>query len=400
MSIVGERVIRNVRINGFPNGQPDYAAMHQSEIDAEVSSTMKGWPRRFGVKLFAATPPKELPPLGNLAHLRMFLTPDDLFAWFHETCKVEWKNDTLTFTKEEGSQSTVSRSQFFSHLCATATPTYQAIERFPHLPPRLNHFYLPHELPKADGTALKEYIDHLNPDTDADADLLVAALMTPGWGGPPGSRPAFVIRSDHGRGVGKSSTAELICDIWGTALELNDKDSFRTIRAALMNDHRTGLRCIRIDNLTAKLENSGLAGLITAKRVAGHILYKGQGDYPNNLTVFITANTPRLSLDLIDRCVPIHIGPKQKAPQWQIWVEKFVRKRRPALIADIMQKIGQGGKLIPIDAGDSRWAAWEEAILSRFQNGQSLVTLIATRKATLVAQSGGGITKKMEFPDA
>lgn len=399
MSIVGEKLIRNVRESGFSSGgHPEYAALYQYEIDGELKHTLKGWPRRFGVKLFAAMPPKDLPPLGDPAHLRMLLTSDDLFAWFHEICKVKWRNDALTFTPEEGSQSTVSRNQFFSHLCATATPTYQAIERFPHLPLRPDHFYLPAKLPRADGTALQEFIDHLNPDTPADADLLVAALLTPGWGGPPGSRPAFVIRSDHGRGVGKSCTTELICDIWGTALELNDKDSFRVIRSALMNDHRTGLRCIRIDNLETKLENSGLAHLITSKRVTGHILYKGQGDYPNNLTVFITANTPRLSLDLIDRCVPINIGPKQKAPTWQIWVEEFVRNRRPALIADIMQRLSQRGKLITIDAGDSRWAAWEQAILSRFQSGQSLVTLIAARKAALTAQSGGGITKKLEFP--
>ena len=50
--------------------------------------------------------------------------------------------------------------------------------------------------------------------------VLLAMILTPGWGGPYGKRPAFVC-SAADRGYGKTTVAEVGTKIWGGHISIN-----------------------------------------------------------------------------------------------------------------------------------------------------------------------------------
>ena len=110
-----------------------------------------------------------------------------------------------------------TRSEVFNHL-PRVVQEYAAVESLPHPPPMDGHYYACREYPPGDGSRLRELIDRFSPETDVDRDLIVAAFVTPFWGGHGGTRPAFCLTSDAGRGCGKSKLAAFIADLAGGAL--------------------------------------------------------------------------------------------------------------------------------------------------------------------------------------
>ena len=317
--------------------------------------------------------------------VRIISSTEDLFAWSHERLRLHWISGREVVDRDTGDALTpVGRSEFYAHCKNSIEPAYWGIELMPHEPIIDDYLYIHGDLPESDGTALAEISEKLNFATEDDHDLMLAALMTPAWGGPPGARPAFVfmnaMASQIGVGAGKSSTASLMASLWGGYVSIRGEDQWSDVTKRLLSDDGLSKRCVLIDNIKGSLSSAQLESGITATDIDGHRMYHGQARRRNTLVWFLTANSPDLSRDLADRCVLIHVGPPKHASDFAEWADHFVRNRRAALISDVIAKMkGQGE--CSIDSGNrDRWSLWQRAILSRFKNGNKLCQIIRDRR--------------------
>ena len=328
----------------------------------------KGYPRRVGSILFAECDP---PPVGELptaGSIRYISNEASFFAYLMRECDIRWSSRECADKDTNAKRNPATKKEIFEYASAEAKPQYKSVELLPHYPEIDGVYYAQCQLPEPTGEALEELIERLNPETDIDRQLMIAALVTPAWGGDAGTRPAFVFTSTHGRGVGKTTTASLICDIWGGAPSITEREDWEAVRSRLLSDESLSQRCVLIDNLKTRLSRSGLEGAITATTIDGKKMYKGQFSRPNNLTWFITANSPSLSRDLAERAVIIKLGEAQHASDFADWKSKFLKEKRPQLIADIIDWLSKqkNGKLN--SSRMDRWASWQRAILERFEN--------------------------------
>src|SRR5581483_8951635 len=91
---------------------------------------------------------------------------------------------------------------------------FEAVEAFPHHPPRPTHYYMLPTVTGGDGTKLAKLLDFFKPASGVDHDLLHAFFLSLFWGGSPGSRPAYLFTANKddpqgGRGIGKSKVAQM-----------------------------------------------------------------------------------------------------------------------------------------------------------------------------------------------
>jgi len=282
----------------------------------------------------------------------------------------------------------VNRAELVAHLRARPAATFDDLATLPHHPEVAGTFYTGPKLPKPNPARLTEFIDHLNPDTDTDKALLEAALLTPGWGGPCGARPAFVLASDHGRGSGKTITAESIASIWGGSIDCNvsTRDGIDRLRQRLLHDDKAARRVVLLDNLKGTTNSAEIESLITAGEIQGHKLYSGDASRPNRLSWFITANKPHMSRDLADRSAIVRIG-KPKRADFAGWASEFIERHRLELVATVIDRL-QGPPLcsIPADCRD-RWTAWQDAVLSRVRGGDAAAAAIIERRPSVDADA-------------
>jgi hypothetical protein len=346
-------------------------------IFGDLHQLTDGWPNRVNGRLFVIRFGDDEPSI------RMLDTVDSLFAWIYENVPhPHWHKENFADVATKEPVTPLSRREFFEYLKANAEPDYFSVERFPHEPRLPGTYYLDEhfEWPESDGGALADLRVHLNAETELDRDLLMAAAITPGWGGEPGCRPAFMLTSRHGRGVGKTETARLFAALWGGPVELNEREDWPTMAKAIMNDKDAGRRCILIDNIKRHLGSGGLESLITADEVSGHLMFVGYRKKPNFYVTYMTANTPRLSFDLIDRSVVIEIGPSRHDNDWKAWAVEFLRTRQSEFIRDCLEFLARPPRSkIPRHLLD-RWSPWQKSILARFPNGAELAAHIANQR--------------------
>jgi hypothetical protein len=210
--------------------------------------------------------------------------------------------------------------------------------------------------------------------------LLKAALVTPGWGGEPGCRPSWVLTSEFGRGTGKTATATAIGKVWGGVLSVKATEDFEQVTKRLLGDDGYGSRCILIDNIRGRLANGDLEGLITADSIDGWRPYHGQFSRPNYLTWYFTANSPRLSTDITQRAVVVHIGRPRHEQAFVEWANTFIRENQGRLIADIMAFLA-GPTLGQVSRERiDRWQSWQRGVLGKFANADDLAGLIIERR--------------------
>jgi hypothetical protein len=337
-----------------------------------IQESCGGWPRVVNSMLFA---PGDKPPMGELPSLgsiRFITNEAALFAYMMRGCDIRWTTRECLDKVTNAKRNPMTKKEMYEFVLAEATPQYQAVEVLPHTPSVPGIFYVECDLPEPVGEALAELVRRFNPETECDRQLMMAALATPAWGGPPGARPAFVFTSRHGRGVGKTTTASLICEIWGGAPSVSEREDWEAVRARLLSDEALAQRCVLIDNLKSRLSRGGLEGAITARSIDGKKMYKGQFTRPNLLTWFITANTPSLSRDLAERSIIINIGQAAHQSDFADWKEKFIKENRAQLISDIIGWLDADKKSSLSGPNLDRWSSWQRAILEQFENADEL----------------------------
>jgi hypothetical protein len=346
------------------------------EIAKTLYELTGGWPKRVGPNLFV--------DYGERG-LRYLPTPEALFSWLKEQIDVCWDNECL-HPLSLHPMTPVTAREFFIFL-QNSVEDFVSLEAVPHWPPikKPPVYYLQPDLPEPDMTALEEYMDHFNAETDDDRLIALAAAVTPAWGGPPGCRPAFVFTSKHGYGVGKTESANLIASIWGGAVELNEYDSWDKIQKAVMNDEMIGRRCMLFDNVKSQMSHSGLESLVTAGEVSGHIMWQGYRKRLNFFTVFVTANSAQLSRDLTDRAVVVNLGKPSYDANWKEWSIYFLRERKQQFISDALFFLASPPQCEIPDHALDRWASWERAVLSQFSKGARLIDRIKQTRALINA---------------
>ena len=341
---------------------------------AVLTDGVGNWPKSAGGMMFVQSNHPATDGLPDHRCVRFLKSSNALHAWIHEVADLHFARATHAL-KDGRRVSLVTKGEFFENV-VSMVERYSSVEMLPHVPKVDDIYYWPCNLPDSDGTALAELLDHLNPETETDRALMLAALMTPAWGGPPGTRPAFVFTSLHGRGSGKTKTVELFARIWGGAVSIGEDEDWEQVKTRLLSDDSFTRRIVIIDNIKGRLSRGGLEAAITSHSIDGRRLYVGQASRPNMITWYITANSPDLSRDLAERSVIIKVGQPQHAAAWTAWSEKFIATRRADVIADLLTILRRDPQFsISADVSD-RWRLWQTSILSRVPGGNDLARAI------------------------
>ncbi|GMV38778.1 MAG: hypothetical protein AMXMBFR64_04940 [Myxococcales bacterium] len=354
-----------------------------NEILRTLHQATGGWPRTINGLLFAHEPPASgtLPapdairPLNNDA---------ELFAWLKtKGTEVSWTGREVVQPSQLGTCAPVSRNELLAGARMASPARYVAAELLPHHPPRPLTFYSCGHIPSGNGKALDEFVGMLNPASDHDRDLLRALIVTLLWGGEPGARPGWVITSEHGVGTGKTTTAIAIAAIVGGCVGIRPNDDWAKTSERLLSDNALSKRVVLIDNLKGRLNSSEFESAITDGTINGKRMYHGDYERPNTLTWVFTVNIAELSRDLADRCVVVNIGRARHGVDFRGAAQAFLESRRYELVADILAHL-RAAPLDPITTDNAdRFQSWQQAVLSRFPNGNELAALAKERRPTV-----------------
>lgn len=262
----------------------------------------------------------------------------------------------------------VTKPEFLEVVVKCATQ-YEALEKFPHEPRIDDILYLHQDLPNATGEYLEAFLEFFTPATEKDADLIRALLLSTVWGGPPGSRPLFVIRGteddrERGIGVGKTTLAQLVARLSGGAIAASTVHSGDgRLVTRILSPAADGCRVVLMDNLKSfRLSSAEFESLVTAPVISGHRLYQGEARKPNNFTFCVTVNDPALSPDLADRAVIITLQRPDDRHRWTEEVSQFVKDHQWEIIADALQVLATD---VPLQECPFRFQTWAEQVLCR-----------------------------------
>jgi hypothetical protein len=94
--------------------------------------------------------------------------------------------------------------------------------------------------------------------------LLLSALLTIVWGGSPGGRPGFILTSSHGRGSGKTTTAEAMAHVFGGSINFTTEERDERLLSRLLSLDARHKRIVLFDNVKRTLSNPLIESLMTS----------------------------------------------------------------------------------------------------------------------------------------
>lgn len=355
----GNNMLTNQKVDRRKKGSSRRTPLSMAAIRQSLMALTGGWPRRVNGSLFVDDPDHGIAWLSSVQRLT---------GWLHQ------RIGKLEFHAGPGY---VAAGDLFSELQRTAE-LYKTIELFPHEPPVRDHYYRSFDLQPSTHNYVGQLLDRLEPATELDRDLILAAFVTPGWGGPYGARPAFLFTSDKGRGAGKSTLAKLVGEIWGGSITIRQKEDFGKAVTRLLSPGGRDKRIAIIDNVKSlRLSFAELEELITCSTISGHEMYNGEGSRPNTLCWYITLNGASLCKDMAQRCVPIKLGMSVKSGDWEESTLSFVKAHHASILGELLHFLRKPKSCLK---GYSRWGAWEAAVLSRLPNPSGAQQLILDRQ--------------------
>lgn len=302
------------------------------------------WPRRVGNRLF----------IHHQGRIHWLEKQDALFGWLgsvtHFPPQFSRNSDCHTM------------GQVFCELKRGAEE-YLAIEHLPHEPPIQNHYYACEPLEPGNGDALRGLIQRYNPATPIDEDLMAGMFATAVWGGRGGTRPAFLITAESGRGKGKSTLAHHVALLAGGGIDLSANEDIGITKQRLLSPEGLQKRVAILDNIKSlKFSWAELESLITSPTISGKALYIGEVSRMNNILWLITLNGVALSKDLAQRCVVIKLGDPSRQASWAEETVRYIEENRNDIIADCIALLRSERFPLP---RYSRWSSWERDVLER-----------------------------------
>lgn len=292
--------------------------------------------------------------------IKYIASADALFAWIALTSRqpVEW-------TKARGA---VSHAQFFQALMLSVR-NYEGIARAPHWPLRPEIFYINKPLPQLsaeDPSALEELVNRFSPAAPIYRTLIRAFFMSPMYYSASAPRPAWVIDSVDGKGVGKTTLVKLLAECYeespidiDTAAIKNDITSI--VKRLISSDGRSKRICL-LDNVQGTFRSPNLARLITATSVSGIAPYgRGEETRVNDLTYIITSNAASLDDDLAQRTYTIKLKRSVRAVTWEGDVRKHITANRERIYAEIIDRLAH--PKVQITTSKTRYPEFERTVL-------------------------------------
>lgn len=347
--------------NFTAGGQAFTSYTHKTmpELMGEIPALLDGWPKRSRASgLFTVSD-------GGQYGKQIVSLADStkLFGFFQDCGNVFWRVGEVK-DSNGNIYSPPTKDEFFEIAKSRMGEEYIGTSDLPQYPPIPGMYYLPLELPEPTGVVLQEFLDALNPATEKDRQLLLAALLTPGWGGPAGARPMFVITSDHGMGSGKTETAKALGRIWGGATPIQYEDNWSAVCKSIMSSDGWLSKCFLFDNIKGRFGGAAIESAVTSDRISGHRMYHGTVERYNDATFYLTFNVPELTRDLAARSVIIKIG-KQKRGQFVSWAKNFIEENQLQLVADLLALLRgpDQGEIKP--ENEDRWADWQRGVLRK-----------------------------------
>lgn len=329
------------------------------QIARDMSESLGGWPKRArSTGLFVTKETKR-----GTVEVWPLLSASQLFAAVHDRATLRWATGECE-AEDHGQRTAVTKGEFFDWMKDNAEPSFETVTNMPHVPERPGVYYMPCPLPPPTGEALRIFLNALNPATELDRTLMLAAMLTPGWGGPPGARPVFVFSSDHGQGSGKTETAKAIGRIWGGAIPLNYEDDWSTITKSITSSDDWLARVFLFDNVKGKFGGSAIEAAVTSERISGHKMYVGTVARPNDATFFITFNMPEMSRDLAQRAVIIKLGPPSTS-DFVEWSNRFITENRLQIMSDLLDILRRPEAGTIDYTNRDRWQAWQQHVLAK-----------------------------------
>lgn len=363
---------RNVIIANATPGEGGPSPLKAVDILERIANSSDHWPRRVGGCLM-------VPDSNDNTQVDIWDKngPARLFSWLKsEFQEVVWYTGKNLLTKEE-----------FYYYVRSHVRRHESIELTPHFPrfddknPPSYYYACPHEAwnyAKADGSKLTELLQMFNPATLEDYDLLKAMFLTLLWGGPPGDRPIFVITSDFGSGSGKSTVAYAAADLCCGYMDMQPNEDLTALKNRLLSPLGRSRRVAILDNVSAvKFQWELLESCVTQPEVTGKQMYVGEGTRPNTLIWFMTLNGISLGRDLSQRAVVIKVDKPKYATGWIKSLRTLVKSNRMAIWQDILKLLSSPSQKME---GASRWASWEQGVLSKIPNPDTLMNVIVDRQ--------------------
>jgi hypothetical protein len=334
------------------------APVPMAQILKRMRQATGDWPRRVGSVLFACEG-EGVSWLESTAALFGFLGS--------KAGIIPWYRGTGCHPKEEVYQE-VRR----------IAPAYFGVEVLPHEPHIEGLYYAHARVALGDGQTLERLIDRFKPATLIDRDLIKAAFVTLFWGGGGGTRPAFVITADSGRGAGKSKLAAMLGYLGGGVVELAADEDIEVIKQRLLSAEGVTKRVALIDNVKSRgWSSANLESLITTPVISGKRLYVGEATRLNVLTWVITLNGVSLGTDLAQRSAVIKLDKPERSGTWEEETYRFIDENRQKLIGDILGFLK--GERATLERY-SRWASWERGVLARLPEPADAQAVIAERQ--------------------
>lgn len=334
-------------------------AIDQMQIVNDTLKLFDNWPKRVGSILFVC----------NNKQVEYLPKAANLFSWMRDKKKIVWGQGDAMATKDE----------FFVSLCRNVEG-FRDIQEQPHFPP-MGGIYYTCEQPKAGSMQpLEQFIDFFSPATKEDRQLILAAIVTPFWGGPPSQRPAFLISAvaGAGQGSGKSTLAGMIAELIGGYIDISPDMDLEEIKRRFLNGDDLNKRVVLVDNIKkAKFSNPSIEALITAPSISGHKMFKGGGSRPNLLTWIMTMNGPSLSRDLAQRCINIIVKRPKHSGDWLEKTAGFIESNRREIIEAIAAFYERERQPISYP---TRWGMWEREVAARLDNPDSVCATIRNRE--------------------
>lgn len=322
----------------------DVRAVPMADLITEFFQLTGGWPKKCQGTLF-------VDDSGKILHLEK---QDSFFAWAQKQLgTIDWRKSSTCATKGE-----------FYAAVRNEAPECEMISDLPHHPPIKAAHYRGNccSLGNGEGKYLQDLLDRFSPATEADRDLMLAALLTPAWGVLDAPRPLFLITSDHGRGAGKTATAQVLSEVYGGAIEFQPGDDVPNMIRRILTPTTYRLRCCLMDNVKSHRFSWGpFEALVTTRYVNGHRMYVGDARRPNDLTWFITLNGASLSKDIAQRTVTIKLKRPRYSGSWIEETRAYVETHRWKILADVLAKLRSSPPHRLEET--TRWGAWERSIL-------------------------------------
>jgi len=340
--------------------EPKVLAKPMQDIIGSITSRTEGFPKRVGSALFVRDGEDSISWLQN---------SPSLFGWIGSVTGIP-----AVFRKAAHLH---TQAEVFAEFQRTAE-SFLSVETLPHIPPIPDHYYVCPDIEPGNGKTLEALVDRYSPESEIDRDLLIAAFVTPFWGGTGGKRPIFVITSDAGRGAGKSTVAGHISRVAGGHIELSTNEDIGLVKQRLLSPEGMTKRIALIDNVKSlRFSSAELEALVTAQVISGKRMYVGEGQRPGTLMFILTVNGASFGRDISQRSVVIKITAPQRTGDWSAETEKFIDDNRQKIIADIAGFL-QGERFAL--SRFTRWSDWERDVLCRLPEPDDAQRVILDRQ--------------------